>query len=93
MPICSTPAMVRNAEEVGAVGHLEVAVGRVVVADQGQAVGADGHGAVLADIASAVHGGEGRGGTGRVGAVGYFEVAAGRVVITDEAQAVGADCH
>src|SRR5436309_12060443 len=54
MPICSTPAMVRNAEEVGAVGHLEVAVGRVVVADQGQAVGADGHGAVLADIASAV---------------------------------------
>ena len=43
MPICSMAAMVRNAEEVGTVGHLEVAVGRVVVADEGQAICADGY--------------------------------------------------
>ena len=36
-------AMVRNAEAVGAVGHLEVAVGRVVVTDEAQAVGPNGH--------------------------------------------------
>ena len=43
MPICSTAAMVGNAEEVGAVGHLEVAVGNIVVADEAQAVGSNGH--------------------------------------------------
>ena len=36
-------AMVRNAEGVGAVGHLEVAVGCVVVTDEAQAVGPNGH--------------------------------------------------
>ena len=47
-----------GAGPVGAVGHLEVAVGHVVVADEAQAVGPDGHGGVLADVAWAVQGGE-----------------------------------
>jgi len=58
MPSCSAAA-VRNAGEVGAVGHLEVAVGRVVVADEAQAVGSNSDSGVLTDVAWAVQGGEG----------------------------------
>ena len=39
MPSCSAAAMVRIAEEVGVVGHLEVAVGLVEGADEAQAIG------------------------------------------------------
>ena len=48
-----------GAGDVGAVGHLEVAVGGVVVADEAEAVGADRHRGVLADIARAVEGRDG----------------------------------
>ena len=43
MPICSTAAMVGNAKLVGAVGHLEVAVGNVIVTDEAQPFGPEGH--------------------------------------------------
>ena len=70
---------------------LESAVGRVVVADEAQAVGADGHGGVLTDIACVVQGGKDRGSAGLVGTVGHLETAVGHVVIADETQAVGPD--
>jgi hypothetical protein len=68
MPSCSGMALVRNAVAVGAVRHLEVGVGHVVVADEAQAVGPNGHGGELNDIACVVQGGEGGGGAGLVGA-------------------------
>src|SRR5262249_56157311 len=49
-----------GAGQVGAVGHLEVAVGRVVVADEREAVGPDSHGGGLANAT-------GRPGVGMVG--------------------------
>jgi hypothetical protein len=75
------------------VGHLEVAVAGVVVADESEAVNPDGHGAVLADAARAVHRGEGGGGAGHVGAVGHLEVAVAGVVVADESEAVSPDSH
>ena len=73
--------------------YLEGAVGHVVVADEAQAVGSDGHGGVLTDLACIVQSGEGRGSAGLVGTVGDLEVAVGHVVVTDETQAVGSDGH
>ena len=47
---------VSNTEEVGAVSHRKVAIGRVLVADEAQAVASDGHGGVLADLICGVRG-------------------------------------
>ena len=78
---------------VRAVGHLEVAVGGVVVADEAEAVGADRDRGVPADVARAVERGEGGARAGGVRAVGHLEVAVGDVVVADEAEAVRADRH
>ena len=75
----------RNAEEVGAVSHLEVAIGCIVIADEAQAVGSDGHRGVLTDLVCAVEGGEGGGSAGPVRAMGHLEGAVGHVAVTDEA--------
>ena len=70
---CSTAAVVRDAKEVGAVRHLEVAVRLIVIADEGQTIGSDGHGAVLAEVTRwTLHRGEGGSGAGHVRAVGHL---------------------
>ncbi len=58
MMLSCSLAVVRNTEEIGAVGHFEITIDRVVVADEAQVVRSDGHGGVLADLAWAVQGGE-----------------------------------
>jgi len=83
----------RNTAEIGAVSHLEAAVGCVIVADESQSVGPDGHGGVLTDITCVIQGGEGGVGAGSAGAVGYLESAVGHVVVADEAQTVGPHGH
>ena len=80
-----------GAGPVGTVSYLEISVGDVVVANEGQAVCPDGHRTVLADIAYFVHGGAGGRSTGLVGAMGNLEVAVSHVVVADEGQAAGAD--
>ena len=74
-------------------GHLEVAVGGVVVANEGEAVRPDGHCAVLADTAYAVRGREIGGGASHVEAMRHLEVAVGGVVVADEGQTIGPDGH
>src|SRR6266542_2986833 len=91
LAFCSAPAVVRHAEGVAAVGDLEVAVGAVAVADEPQAVGADGDRGVVADAARAVERRQRCRAAGGVAAVGYLEVGAGGVEVADEPQAVGAD--
>ena len=79
--------MARGAGHVDAVGHLEVAVGGVVVADEAEAVGPDGHCGELTNIALALEGCAGGVGTDRVGrveAVGHLEIAVGGVVVADQ---------
>jgi len=66
------------------VGRLEVAVAEVVIADEPQAVGADGDRGVQADEAGAVEGCERRRDAGEVDAVGDLEGAVGDVVVADE---------
>ena len=91
MPIRSPASVVRNACEAGTVGHLEIPVGHVVEADEGQAVDPDGDGAVLADVVLALESDTGRNRAGYVGAMGNLEVAVGDVVVADEATAVCPD--
>jgi len=67
------------------VGHLELVVGVVVVADEAEAVGADGDGGVVADVTHAVEGDGGGAGAGGIGAVCHLEVEVGFVAVADEA--------
>ena len=69
-------------------GHLEGPVRHILVADEAQAVRSDGDGGILADLACAVQGAEGRGTTGSVGAMGHLEVTIRHVVVADETQAI-----
>jgi hypothetical protein len=62
-----------------------------MVADEPQAVGADGDRGIGTDVAHTVQGGDCSAGAGRVRAVGHLEVVVGTVVVADEPQAVGAD--
>ena len=73
--------------------HFEVAIGHVVVANERTAIGPNGHGGVLTDLASIIQGGEIGGGAEPVGAAGHFEVAIGHVAVADQAQAVGSNGH
>ena len=67
LPVLSSVVRVaRGAGGVRAVGHLEVAVGAVVVADEAEAVRADRDRGVRADVARAVERGEGGAGAGGV---------------------------
>ena len=71
---------------------LEVQACDVEVGDDGHAVGADGDGGVLADVAGGVEGLGGLvAGAGDVGAVDGLEVVVGVVVVGDDGEAVGAD--
>ena len=73
------------------VDRLQVAVGGIVVADQAQAVGANGDRGVLTDNAGDVQGGGVALVQVDVVAVRHLQVAVGGVVVADHAQAVGAD--
>jgi hypothetical protein len=74
-------------------GHFEVTIGDIVVADESEAVSPDSHGAVLADTTCAVRGRDGSRGARHVGAMGDLEVAVGDVVVADDGEAVGPDGH
>ena len=73
--------------------HFEVTVGHVVVADERKAIGPNGHGGVLTDLACLVQGREPGGSAEPVGAVGHLKGAVGGVVVADQAQAIGSDGH
>ena len=75
-------------------GHLEIVVSGVVVADEGSAVGSHNHRRRHTYvIGCSVYRCESGGGAGQVGAVGYLEIAVGLVEVADEASAVGSDNH
>src|SRR6266508_6338590 len=72
-------------------GPFEIAVRAVVVADEPEAVCADGDRGVAADVARRVDGGDRSRTAGGVVAVGHLEVAVRAVVVADEPPAVRAD--
>src|SRR5688572_5161052 len=73
-------------------GHLEIAVGFVIVTDEAQAVGSHNHRRRCTYIIGcSVQWSTGGGGAGQVGTVCHLEVTIGSVVITDETQTVGPD--
>ncbi len=53
--------------------HFEIAIGHVVVADERMAIGPNGNGSVLTDLAGIVQCGELGGSAEPVGAVGYLQ--------------------
>src|SRR5690606_7951671 len=66
----------------------------IVVADEAEAVGADGHRRVPPDLAGAVKGGGGRRGAGDIVTVGDLQIeVADNIEVADEPEAVGADGH
>jgi len=74
-------------------GHLEATVRHILVADESQTIRPDGHGGILADLACAIQGGQGRGATGLVGAMGHLEGAVRHILVADEAQTIRPDGH
>ena len=82
---------VRAAGEVAARQHLQVGVAEVVVADEREAVGADGDRRVGPDVADGVDGGGRDLGARGSGAARHLEVVVGVVAVADEREAVGAD--
>ncbi len=82
----------RGAGTVSAVNHPEVAVRRIVVADQCLAVGSQHHRRGRADINScSVQRGKGRVRAPHVATMSNLQIAVGDVVVTDEGQTICPD--
>src|SRR5690348_15593983 len=81
--------LVTHAEGAGTMQYLQVAVGRVIVADQAQSVRAARDGGANPHTARAVESNSGGAGAGHVCAMRCLQVAIVTIVVADQAQPIG----